>query len=212
MERGQLGRCHPALHYRPDGGLAGMAACSLAPVLAEVALSAFAAPPWNETRGHARKLVSLMLADAQQPGFTLALAFISGGARLAGFGYGLSRCPIPGSAADSLPFAGTEPFEFCQLAVRPAARGIGAGRALHDAVLAASGPQPRRLVTHPAASPPGGPPVPDQRLAYQPGVPQRHQRQWPAAHDPAPVTGQLYRLARTESRAERVRSRCDYLQ
>ena len=32
------------------GGLAGMAACSLAPVLAEVALSAFAAPPWKRRR------------------------------------------------------------------------------------------------------------------------------------------------------------------
>jgi len=135
------------------GGLAGMAACSLAPVLAEVALSAFAAPPWNETPAHACQLVSRMLADAQQPGFTLALAFTSGGARLAGFGYGLPRCPATGSAADSLLFADTEPFELCQLAVRPAARRIGAGRALHDAVLATSGPQPRWLVTHPAARP-----------------------------------------------------------
>ena len=31
--------------------------------------------------------------------------------------------------------------------------GKGAGRALHDAVIAASGPQPRWLVTHPAVGP-----------------------------------------------------------
>jgi len=35
----------------------------------------------------------------------------------------------------------------------PAACGLGAGRALHDAVIGASGPQSRWLVTHPAARP-----------------------------------------------------------
>ena len=135
------------------GGLAAVAVRGLAPALTEVALSAFAAPPWNETPSHARQLAARMLADASHPGFALALAFTGGGTCLTGFGYGLPRYPAPGSAVGSLPFAAPEPFEFCELAVRPAARGIGAGRALHDAILAASGPQPRWLVTHPAARP-----------------------------------------------------------
>ena len=138
------------------GGLANLAVSGLRPVLAEVALSAFTAPPWNETPAQARQLADRMLADAQRPGFALALAFTCGGMRLVGFGYGLPRCPAPDSAMGTLPFAssaGTEPFEFCELAVTPDARGIGVGRALHDTVLAASNPQPRWLVTHPAAHP-----------------------------------------------------------
>lgn len=135
------------------GGLATMTARSLAPELAKVAESAFAAPPWRQTPAQARRRASRMLADAQRPGFTLALAFTCGGMRLVGFGYGLPRGPVPGSAVDPLPFTAAEPFEFCELVVSPDARGIGAGRALHDAVLAASGPQPRWLVTHLAAVP-----------------------------------------------------------
>jgi GNAT superfamily N-acetyltransferase len=138
------------------GGLANLMVSGLGPVLAEVALLAFTAPPWNETPAQAWQLADRMLADAQRPGFALALAFTGGGMRLVGFGYGLPRCPAPGSPIGPLPFApfaGTEPFEFCELAVMPAARGIGVGRALHDAVLAASNPQPRWLVTHPAAHP-----------------------------------------------------------
>ncbi len=138
------------------GGLADLAVSGLRPVLTEVALSAFAAPPWDETPEHARQLANRMLADAQLPGFALALAFTCGGMRLVGFGYGLPRFPAPGSAVGPLPFlpfASTEPFEFCELAVSPAARGIGVGRALHDAVMAASEPRPRWLVTHPAAHP-----------------------------------------------------------
>lgn len=135
------------------GSLAGLAARSLALELAEVALASFAAPPWNETPAQARQLVDRMLTDTQSPAVAFALAFTDGGMRLAGFGYGLPRWPVPGSAADPLPFTATIPFEFCELAVRPTARGLGTGRALHDAVLAASGPQPRWLVTHPAARP-----------------------------------------------------------
>lgn len=135
------------------GPLAGLAARSLAVELAEVALAAFQAPPWNETPAHARQLVDRMLTDTQSPGVACALAFTGGRMRLAGFGYGLPRGPAPDGAVGSVPFARAEPFEFCELAVRPAARGLGTGRALHDAVVAASGPQPRWLVTHPAAGP-----------------------------------------------------------
>ena len=81
----------------------------------------------------------------------LALAFTGSGPALAGFGYGIPRWPAPGIAGTGLAFDSTEPFELCELAVLPAARGHGAGRALHDAIIAASGPQPRWLVTHPAA-------------------------------------------------------------
>ena len=132
------------------GDLAGMAVRELMAALAEAAAEAFAAPPWNETPAHARWLTARMLAEAQHPGFVLALAFTGGSTSLAGFGYGLRRRPAPGSGA-RLSFPGAEPFEFCELAIRPAARGLGAGRALHDAVLETSGPQRRWLVTHPAA-------------------------------------------------------------
>jgi len=146
-----------AAQERPDqvavvpltGGLALLAVRGLAAALAEVFLSAFAAPPWNQTSCQARSLPDRMLADAGQPGFVLALARTHGGG-LAGFGYGLPRCPAPGSGAHPLPFAEPRPFELCDLAVRPSAGGTGAWQALHDGILAASGPQPRWLVTPPA--------------------------------------------------------------
>jgi ribosomal protein S18 acetylase RimI-like enzyme len=99
-----------------------------------------------------RQLTRQLLADSRRPAFALALAFAGRGPALAGFAYGLRRWPYP-AAGDDHAFPRTEPFELCELAVRPAAQGRGAGRALHDAILAASGPQPRWLVTHPAAHP-----------------------------------------------------------
>ena len=135
------------------GDQAGLAVRGLAAALAEVAAAAFAAPPWSETPAQARRLAVRMLEDAQRPGFTVSLAFTGAGTGLAGFGYGLRRPPAPGTGGDCLPFPDAEPFEFCELAIRPSARGLGAGRALHDAILQASGPQPRWLVTHPAAEP-----------------------------------------------------------
>jgi len=135
------------------GDQAGLAVRGLVAPLAEVAAAAFAAPPWSETPTQARRLAVRMLEDAQRPGFTVSLAFTGAGTGLAGFGYGLRRPPAPGLGGDCLPFPDADPFEFCELAIKPAARGIGAGRALHNAVLRASGPQPRWLVTHPAAEP-----------------------------------------------------------
>jgi len=134
------------------GPLAAAAAGGLADELRELAAAAFSAPPWNETPAQARQLTDRMLADARNPAFVLAFAFMGRGPTLAGFGYGVPRWPGPHIAEAGLTFDG-EPFELCELAVRPAARGQGAGRALHDAIVTASGPQPRWLVTHPAARP-----------------------------------------------------------
>jgi len=134
------------------GDLASLAVGGLAAALADVFLAAFAGPPWNETPARARQLPARMLAEVRQPGFVLALALTRCGG-LAGFGYGLPRGPAPDSSAYPLPSAGPEPFQLCELAVRPSARGTGAGQALHDGILAVSGPRPRWLVTHLAAGP-----------------------------------------------------------
>ena len=134
------------------GSLASEAARALAGELTVLAAAAFAGPPWNETPAQARQLYGQILADAMYPAFTLALAFTGHGPALAGFGYGIPRWPR-GITGTGLPPGGTAPFELCELAVLPAARGQGAGRALHDAIIAASGPRQRWLVTHPAARP-----------------------------------------------------------
>ena len=135
------------------GYLAGMVARALADEVTGLAAAAFGAPPWNERPAHARQLTSRMLADAGHPVFTLAFAFSGRGPALAGFGYGVPRWPWLDAAAAGLARGDAEPFEFCELAVLPSARGRGAGRALHDAVIDASGPRQRWLVTHPAARP-----------------------------------------------------------
>ena len=134
------------------GPLAAVAVGGLASELSDLAAAAFAAPPWKETPAHARQLTTRMLADARQPAFVLAFAFKGHGPALAGFGYGVPRWPDPVIAGTGQAST-TDPFELCELAVRPGARGHGAGQALHDAIVAASGPQPRWLVTHPAARP-----------------------------------------------------------
>jgi len=119
--------------------------------LTEVAVSAFGEPPWNESAVQAGQLTGRLVADAEEPGFALAFAFYGAGSGVAGFAYGLNRRP---AARYGIPGTGDgPPFELCELAVRSAARGRGTGRRLHDAVLDVSGPQPRWLVTHPAAVP-----------------------------------------------------------
>jgi len=130
------------------GPLATVAADGPVSKLSDLAAAAFSAPPWKEMPAHARQLANRMLADARRPAF----AFTGYGPTLAGFGYGVPRWPDPVIAGTGQASA-TEPFELCELAVRPGARGRGAGRALHDAIIAAAGPQPRWLVTHPAARP-----------------------------------------------------------
>ena len=137
-----------------SGATAAMAAGGLAAALAQVATAAFAGPPWNEPAAQARRAVDRMLIDASSHGaFVLALAFTGAGPDLAGFAYGLPRWHLPTLAGQLPARPGHPPFEFCELAVRPAARGRGAGAALHQAILTTSGPQPRWLATHPAARP-----------------------------------------------------------
>ena len=96
-------------------------------------------------------MIDRMLSDATLSGFVLAIAFAGHGTSVAGFAYGLDRDGPTG--ARGIPLAGSARFEFCELAVRPACHGAGIGRALHDAVLEASGPRHRWLTTHPAARP-----------------------------------------------------------
>ena len=133
------------------GSQAGQVASGLTRELRELAAAAFSGPPWSETPAQARQLTDRLLADAHLPHFVLAFAFTGSGPGLTGFSYGVPRRPAPGSPADQLIPAGTEAFEFCELAVRPSGQRRGTGRALHDAVLTASGPQPRWLGTHPGA-------------------------------------------------------------
>jgi len=133
------------------GATAEIAARGLAVALASVAELAFAGSPWHETPAEAGQMIDRMLGDASLSGFALAIAFAGHGSSMAGFGYGLNRANPHGTARPSSTGAGV--FEFCELAVRPACCGRGVGRALHDAVLQASGPRLRWLTTHPAARP-----------------------------------------------------------
>ena len=112
--------------------------------------------------------------------------WLPGGAALDGFAYGLPRWQRA-ALAGGWPMPGaTAPFEFRELAVRPAAQGQGR-TALHDGVVAASGPQRRWLTTHTAARP-ALEPVPQPRLACRPADPGLRRRQHPAAHDASPLT------------------------
>jgi len=130
-----------------------MAANRRAQTLAAVAVSAFAGSPWNEPPSRARTVINRMLDDASRSGFVVALAITAGAAGLAGFAYGLPRWDLAALAGQRPQPEGQPPFEFCELAVRPAARGRGTGAALHDAIVAVSGPQRRWLATHTAARP-----------------------------------------------------------
>ncbi|HUK70507.1 MAG TPA: GNAT family N-acetyltransferase [Streptosporangiaceae bacterium] len=143
---------HPAAVVTLAGPPAAMAVQDLAAALAAVAEAAFGAPPWNEPAGQARMAVKRMLDDAGRTGFVLALARAPRGAPLDGFAYGLPRWHLAALADRHVP-GGAAPFEFRELAVRPAAQGKGIGTALHDGVIAASGPQRRWLATHAGARP-----------------------------------------------------------
>jgi len=151
-------RTETARHGRAEvfalaGAAAAMAAEGLAPALAEIAAAAFAGPPWNETADQAGRAVDQMLSSARHGSFVLAIALAPTGPGLAGFAYGLPGWH-PAVLGGYQPEPGCiPPFELCELAVRPSARGRGAGAALHDAILAVSGPQRRWLATHPAARP-----------------------------------------------------------
>ena len=135
------------------GQAAEIAATGLAQALAAVAVAAFAGPPWNEPPGQARAMADQLLGDTSRSGFVLALAVTAGGADLAGFAYGLPRWQLAALAGQRPEPARQPPFEFCEIAVLPAARGRGTGAALHDAIVAVSGPQRRWLATHTAAAP-----------------------------------------------------------
>jgi len=135
------------------GADAATAGQRLAPALAQVAAAAFAGPPWHEAAPDAARSVDRMLACARHGSFALAVAFAPEGPGLDGFAYGRPgwHPAVPGGYPPDPACAA--PFELCELAVRPSARGRGAGAALHDAIVAASGPRRRWLTTHPAARP-----------------------------------------------------------
>jgi len=156
----------PAASFRPEtarhgqaevialtGTPAAMAAEQLAPWLARIAATAFAGPPWNETASQAGRAIDHMLASSRHESFALAVAFAPQGAEPVGFAYGLPGWHPSVRARRTPGPASPPPFALCELAVRPSGRGRGAGAALHDAILAVSGPQQRWLTTHPAARP-----------------------------------------------------------
>lgn len=154
------------------GGLAAVAVRGLAPALTEVALSAFAAPPWNETPSHARQLAARMLADASHPGFALALAFTGGGTCLTGFGYGLPPLPGAGERRRLPPLrraGAVRVLRACRQARRARYRGRTGAARRHPCRLRAAA----AVAGHPSSRPPGSPSLSDERLADQPGIPER---------------------------------------
>ena len=115
-----------------------------------IAAGAFAHRPWCETPADTARLIGRMCADSWHPGFVLTVAQAS--QCMIGFAYGVPSSRLA-ALVEHPPTSGPAPFEFRELAVLPAARGHGAGAALHDVLTAATLPGPRWLTTHPGAAP-----------------------------------------------------------
>ncbi|MFJ2783198.1 MULTISPECIES: GNAT family N-acetyltransferase [unclassified Streptomyces] len=99
---------------------------------------AFCGAPWHEPPARAVRTVDRLLGSAAgRPGF-LAVAAFGPDDGLRGFAAGWTDTAL----------SGDEPaFELAELVVAPAHQGLGLGRALHDALLTALPPGPRRLMT-----------------------------------------------------------------
>ncbi|MFF3644492.1 GNAT family N-acetyltransferase [Streptomyces sp. NPDC002564] len=125
-----------------------------APGVRAVYAAAFGQPPWNEEPAAADAYLERLAADAARPGFTAAVAFDGPGTcsgsdgpapRAIGFATAwATEAPLPDSrsypqVAAALGAARTEEWlhgarQIDELAVRPDAHGLGAGRALLAAV------------------------------------------------------------------------------
>jgi GNAT superfamily N-acetyltransferase len=117
-----------------------------AAALRAIAVAAFAGPPWREDHATAIGAAIRLLTDARCDGFVLALAHTD--EQPCGFAYGLNARNLESLA--HAPPGPTMPFELRELAVSPAARGIGVGAALHDTLMRAVDGR-RWLATHPLA-------------------------------------------------------------
>ncbi len=116
-----------------------------------LAFEAFSGPPWNETPAHAALLAARFLDDTTRPGFLLAWVEHQAGEPV-GFAYGLASWHLAIHAGHTVSPWSHPPFELREIAVAQRFRGQGIGALLHDAVLSATPPRPRWLVTHPAAT------------------------------------------------------------
>ncbi|MEK9523280.1 GNAT family N-acetyltransferase [Streptomyces venezuelae] len=99
---------------------------------------AFCGAPWHEPpRGALRTVDRLLDSAARRDDFTAVAALGADGALL-GFAAGWTDTVLTGA----------EPaFELAELVVAPGHQGLGIGRALHDALLAAAAPGPALLMT-----------------------------------------------------------------
>ncbi|MFE3069362.1 GNAT family N-acetyltransferase [Streptomyces sp. NPDC059247] len=99
---------------------------------------AFCGAPWHEPPPGAVRTVDRLLGSAAgRPDF-LAVAAFGPDDGLRGFAAGWTDTVLSGDRPA---------FELAELVVAPAHQGLGLGRALHDALLAALPPGPRRLMT-----------------------------------------------------------------
>ncbi|MFF0275987.1 GNAT family N-acetyltransferase [Streptomyces sp. NPDC004330] len=99
---------------------------------------AFCGAPWHEPpRGAVRTVDRLLDSAARRDDFTAVAALDADGALL-GFAAGWTDTVLTGA----------EPaFELAELVVAPGHQGLGIGRGLHDALLAAAAPGPALLMT-----------------------------------------------------------------
>lgn len=118
--------------------------------LLNIAVAAFTAPPWNETRAQASAAAMRLIADSVERAGHLAF-MAEAGEEPCGFTYAVLARRLEAMAGHTARPA--TPFELRELAVDPRYRGLGIGAALHDALITASPATPRYLLTHPGARP-----------------------------------------------------------
>ncbi|MER8233341.1 GNAT family N-acetyltransferase [Streptomyces sp. NPDC094049] len=123
--------------YRLAGLPAGEAAGRRDELIALCA-QAFCGAPWHEPPPGAVRTVDRLLGSAAARPDFLAVAAFGPDDGLRGFAAGWTDTVLSGDGPG---------FELAELVVAPAHQGLGLGRALHDALLAALPPGPRRLMT-----------------------------------------------------------------